>query len=96
MVWRSRWEATHDEMWKQKLITYNLEDRAALRQVTELSSCSAQTALQHTNPEFGLSGTNQCPFHGYRKLINWRTTGSGGGSTLSTRITSTSTTVPTF
>jgi predicted RecB family nuclease len=36
MVWRMRWEATHDEGWKQKLLTYNLEDCAALKKVTEL------------------------------------------------------------
>src|SRR5215217_7914933 len=23
LVWRGRWEASHDEVWKQKLITYN-------------------------------------------------------------------------
>jgi predicted RecB family nuclease len=35
LVWRMRWEATHAEEWKQKLITYNLEDCLALRKVTE-------------------------------------------------------------
>ena len=35
LVWRRRWEATHAEEWKQKLITYNLEDCLALRRVTE-------------------------------------------------------------
>src|SRR6185295_6131966 len=33
--WRMQWEATRDEPWKQKLLTYNLEDCAALRRVTE-------------------------------------------------------------
>ncbi len=36
IVWRMQWEATHSERWKQKLITYNLEDCAALKKVTEL------------------------------------------------------------
>src|SRR5262249_8585235 len=35
LVWRGRWEETHAEDWKQKLITYNLEDCLALRKVTE-------------------------------------------------------------
>src|SRR5262249_40937427 len=35
LVWRKRWEATHAEVWKQKLVDYNLEDCAALRRVTE-------------------------------------------------------------
>ncbi len=36
LVWRSRWEADHDEKWKQKLLTYNLEDCTALRKVANL------------------------------------------------------------
>jgi predicted RecB family nuclease len=36
LVWRARWEGTRDEEWKQKLVTYNLEDCAALRRVTEV------------------------------------------------------------
>jgi predicted RecB family nuclease len=35
LVWRARWEATKDEGWKRKLLTYNLEDCAALKKVTE-------------------------------------------------------------
>jgi predicted RecB family nuclease len=35
IVWRLRWQATHDDQWKQKLVTYNLEDCAALKRVTE-------------------------------------------------------------
>ena len=36
IVWRSYWEASHDVDWKQKLITYNLEDCTALKKVTEI------------------------------------------------------------
>jgi predicted RecB family nuclease len=36
LVWRARWEAGRDEAWKQKLVTYNMEDCAALRELTEL------------------------------------------------------------
>ena len=35
VVWRRRWEETGSEAWKDKLTTYNLEDCAALRKVTE-------------------------------------------------------------
>ena len=46
LVWRMRWEATHAEEWKQKLITYNLEDCAALKRVSEfLCTLCAQPAL---------------------------------------------------
>ncbi len=36
MVWRSRWESTRDDSWKKTLLSYNLEDCAALKKVTEL------------------------------------------------------------
>jgi predicted RecB family nuclease len=36
LVWRARWETTRGEEWKQKLLTYNLEDCAALRKVTDV------------------------------------------------------------
>jgi len=35
ITWRMRWEITHEETWKQRLIVYNLEDCEALKQVTE-------------------------------------------------------------
>jgi predicted RecB family nuclease len=35
IVWRDGWEATCDECLKQRLVTYNLDDCAALRRVTE-------------------------------------------------------------
>lgn len=38
VVWRREWETTRDEELKQRLITYNLEDCAALRKVTEFLS----------------------------------------------------------
>jgi predicted RecB family nuclease len=36
MAWRKRWEVGRVDDWKQKLVTYNREDCAALRKVTEL------------------------------------------------------------
>ena len=35
IVWRRRWEETHSAAFKDKLTTYNLEDCAALKRVTE-------------------------------------------------------------
>src|SRR6516165_270777 len=35
VVWRKRWEATHGGEWRDRLVTYNREDCAALRRVTE-------------------------------------------------------------
>jgi hypothetical protein len=35
LVWRARWEQTGDQSWKDKLLTYNGEDCAALRKVTD-------------------------------------------------------------
>jgi predicted RecB family nuclease len=35
LVWRMRWETTRADEWRQRLITYNLEDCLALRRVTE-------------------------------------------------------------
>jgi predicted RecB family nuclease len=35
VVWRKRWEATHGDEWRDRLVTYNREDCAALRRVTE-------------------------------------------------------------
>ena len=35
LVWRTQWESTRADEWKQELITYNWEDCEALRRVTE-------------------------------------------------------------
>jgi predicted RecB family nuclease len=35
LVWRRRWEETADDAWKEKLLTYNQEDCAALKTLTE-------------------------------------------------------------
>jgi Transposase IS66 family/RNase_H superfamily len=36
IVWRKKWDFSRGEEWKQSLLTYNLEDCAALKRVTEL------------------------------------------------------------
>ncbi len=47
IVWRMRWEKTHDECWKADLIEYNLEDCAALRKVTDFlhAACTGASTL---------------------------------------------------
>ena len=35
LVWRRKWEQTHDELYKEKLIAYNQEDCSALRRITD-------------------------------------------------------------
>ena len=35
IVWRAKWETSYDDSWKNKLLTYNLEDCIALKIVTE-------------------------------------------------------------
>lgn len=57
IVWRKRWEATKEKGWKQKLLTYNLEDCAALSKVTAfLDVLQSRTVLSATqdgsNTEF--------------------------------------------
>jgi predicted RecB family nuclease len=44
LVWRARWEQGRDAVWKEKLVTYNAEDCAALRQVTECIQAIGQAA----------------------------------------------------
>ncbi|MCA1693416.1 MAG: TM0106 family RecB-like putative nuclease, partial [Actinobacteria bacterium] len=53
LVWRGRWEATHAEEWKQKLITYNLEDCLALRKVTEFLFIRCARPGTATGPRSG-------------------------------------------
>ena len=49
IVWRAQWEASHGKEWKQKLQTYNLEDCAALKRVTDV----LQAVITKTMPEDG-------------------------------------------
>jgi len=44
LVWRARWEQTRDQSWKDKLLTYNAEDCAALKQVTDCVQAVGETA----------------------------------------------------
>ena len=44
IVWRNKWEVTGSADFKEKLTTYNMEDCAALRKVTEFHMRSAPTS----------------------------------------------------
>ena len=57
LVWRKCWEATHVEEWKQKLITYNLEDCAALKRVSEFlcTLCARPPLATRLQPQAGIS-----------------------------------------
>ena len=46
LVWRARWEQTRDPGWKDKLLTYNAEESAALRKVTEFVHAIGEAARQ--------------------------------------------------
>jgi predicted RecB family nuclease len=47
IAWRMRWEKTHDECWKARLIEYNLDDCAALAKVTDFlhAACAGTSTL---------------------------------------------------
>jgi predicted RecB family nuclease len=72
VVWRRRWEESGAAQWKEMLITYNLEDCAALRKVTEVldAVCSCPSGpdgatsadgrevmhVEHSNPQGRMHG----------------------------------------
>ncbi len=53
IVWRMRWETTHDAQWQQKLTTYNLEDCAALKRVTEFVYAASAAIHKGIGPQLG-------------------------------------------
>jgi predicted RecB family nuclease len=44
LVWRARWEQTQEPVWRERLLTYNAEDCAALRVVTEFVQAVGEVA----------------------------------------------------
>jgi predicted RecB family nuclease len=71
IVWREKWKATRGEEWKQRLTTYNIEDCAALRRLTEFvyatrdkssgpaeprSDCRDSNAVERVRDVDGLPG----------------------------------------
>ena len=43
-MWRARWEQAREPVWKEKLLTYNAEDCAALRKVAEFVQAVGEAA----------------------------------------------------
>jgi predicted RecB family nuclease len=44
LVWRARWEQTREPVWKEKLVTYNAEDCAALKKVADCVQAIGEAA----------------------------------------------------
>ena len=55
-VWRSKWERTGEEGWKEKLLTYNLEDCQALRKVIDFLcvACAEMSTPRTARPPSGV------------------------------------------
>ena len=93
MVWRKRWEATQAEEWKQKLVTYNLEDCCGPEAgdgVPPRPRSGPDRARGRSRSRGG--ATRSSPRS--RNSTDWGRSSGGGGSTSSTPTTSTSTAVP--
>jgi predicted RecB family nuclease len=50
LVWRSKWEISHESQLKQKLLTYNAEDCAATQKVAEALSRACEAVLSENSP----------------------------------------------
>src|SRR5262245_56121075 len=46
LVWRARWERSRDQGWKDRLLTYNADDCAALRKVAEFVQAVGEAARE--------------------------------------------------
>jgi predicted RecB family nuclease len=46
LVWRTRWELSREQCWKEKLLAYNAEDCVSLRKVTEFVQAVGEAALR--------------------------------------------------
>ena len=69
LVWRARWEAGRDELWKARLTTYNLEDCTALKKVTE--AVYAIGARQAPAAEASVGGTVGPPVTWVQEIDRW-------------------------
>jgi hypothetical protein len=69
VVWRRRWEATRGEEWKQRIVTYNLEDCAALRRVAELVYTITANASSAVLPS--PTGVEALPVVRVQELDRW-------------------------
>src|SRR3954447_4264266 len=50
LVWRARWAQARDQCWKDKLLTYNAEDCAALRKVAEFVQAVGEAVYSRGGP----------------------------------------------
>jgi predicted RecB family nuclease len=57
LVWRARWEQSREPSWKDKLLTYNAEDCAALRRVTEFVRAVGDAARRRLGDAGGASAS---------------------------------------
>jgi predicted RecB family nuclease len=58
IVWRKQWDATHDDAWKQRLVTYNLDDCQALKRVADfLYFVTSKTASRSELPPNDAAGS---------------------------------------
>jgi predicted RecB family nuclease len=79
VVWRTRWEETKGEEWKQRLTEYNLEDCAALKKVVEASYSILQTINQRLqSAESPISGASSDLSVSSIEDLNIRPTGNWG------------------
>jgi predicted RecB family nuclease len=73
IAWRMKWETTHDEEWKRRLITYNMEDCLALKKVTEfIRSIPTGSNQESSTSPAGGEGTRVAWVHEIDKLANTR------------------------
>ncbi len=56
LVWRAHWEQARDQCWKDKLLTYNAEDCAALRKVAEFVQAVGEAVCSRGEPGYVSAG----------------------------------------
>jgi hypothetical protein len=74
LVWRARWEQARESVWKDKLLTYNAEDCAALRKIVEFIQILGEAARHRgveaanrpTIPE-DFDHVNRCAYFDYQR-----------------------------
>ena len=93
LVWRARWEQTREVVWKDKLLTYNAEDCAALKKVTECVQAIGEAARVRGVEAASPRRAHQSP--GPTRSPARRAAGSSAGPSSPSRTSTMSTAVPT-
>ena len=88
IFWRRRWEDRKSDEWKQKLTTYNLEDCAALKKVTEAVYAVLEVPPP-TDPGTRKIGDSPSPV--FRRWNDGKRAAPGNESISSTRTSTSST-----